>query len=289
MRISGVLSVYHADNPSFLNEALKSILRNQTRLLDQCVGVIEGEISLELTAVCDQFKEVKWLQMSQSNSFGLPRALNMAVNSCDGDIIMKIDTDDICAVNRVESTIAAFEKNPSLTIHGGQIQEFSNDFKRSFGIRSVPTRNLEIRNFSKFRNPFNGPTVAFKKEAFTCCGGFPQVGANEDYCLWSLFLVNGLDASNSSTIYAYMRGGEGLVVRRSSAATRKGEYEALKYLKEIDHLNYAQFIVHVLGKQVVRRLPVKWNSYIYSKLRRNRDQSIPQNLLSILQKIQNEN
>ncbi|MDG1881911.1 MAG: hypothetical protein P8I92_06430, partial [Schleiferiaceae bacterium] len=77
MRIGGVFSVYKGDDPIFLQQALNSILINQTRPLDECVGVIEGEIGNELTKVCDLFPQVEWLKMNQSNVFGLPKALNI--------------------------------------------------------------------------------------------------------------------------------------------------------------------------------------------------------------------
>ena len=86
-----------------------------------------------------------------------------------------------------------------------------------------------------------------------------------------------------------MRGGSDLVSRRSSSRYRKGELQALKYLRDIDLFTYSQFMRHVIAKQIVRRLPVKWNSYIYSKLRREKGQETPDNLQIILQKDRNEN
>ena len=289
MRIGGVFSVYKGDNPTFLREALNSILINQTRPLDECVAVIEGGISKELSEVCDSFSKVKWLHVKESNVFGLPNALNLAVENINTDIVLKIDTDDLYPSDRIESTESAFKNQESLDLHGGQAQEFSIDFKKNFGLRSVPLKKSEILSFSASRNPFNGPSIAFKKSAFISLGGFPQVEANEDYCLVGLFLVNGLDVSNSSNVYVFMRGGKDLVSRRSSSRYRRGELQALNYLRQIGLFNYGQFIYHVVAKQIVRRLPLKWNSYIYSNFRRNKGHGIPGNLQTILQKIENEN
>ena len=289
MRIGGVFSVYKGDNPIFLRQALDSILTDQTRLLDECVGVIEGEIGIELTKVCNFFPQVKWLKINQSNVFGLPKALNLAVDNINTDVVLKIDTDDLYSKERVESTESAFQNDQALDLHGGQAQEFSQDFTKNFGLRSVPLKKSEILRFSKSRNPFNGPSVAFKKSSFVRLGGFPQVEANEDYCLWGLFLVNNLNVSNSSEVYVFMRGGRDLVSRRSSKRYRKGELQALMYLRQIGLFNYCEFMRHVIAKQIVRRLPVKWNSYIYSKLREEKEEETSENLQSILQKKRNEN
>lgn len=288
MRIGGVFSVYFEESPLFLEQSLKSILRNQTKVLDECVGVIEGDVGEELMKVCNSFPEVTWLKMEEFDGFGLPRALNIAVGAIDTEVILKIDTDDIYSPMRVESTYTAFSSNKRLDIHGGQIQEFSSDFKINYGYRSVPTGNFEIEKFSKKRNPFNGPTVAFRKDAFVRLGGFPQIEANEDYCLWGSFIVNNFIASNSPEVYAFMRGGQELISRRSTNNYRNGEVQSLVYLKNIGLFTNLEFLRHFLVKQIIRRLPISCISYIYSRFRINRKERIPQGLQTLLKNFQDE-
>ena len=111
MRIGGVFSVYEGESPLFLKQSLKSILRNQTRDLDACVGVVEGNVGEELIEVCKDFPEVTWLEMEEFDGFGLPRALNIAVEAIDTEVVLKIDTDDIYSPMRVEWTYSAFIYN----------------------------------------------------------------------------------------------------------------------------------------------------------------------------------
>lgn len=288
MRIGGVFSVYEGESPLFLKQSLKSILRNQTRDLDACVGVVEGNVGEELIEVCKDFPEVTWLEMEEFDGFGLPRALNIAVEAIDTEVVLKIDTDDIYSPMRVEWTYSAFISNVRLDIHGGQVQEFSSDFKTNYGYRAVPIGNFDIEKFSKKRNPFNGPTVAFRKDAFIRLGGFPQIEANEDYCLWGSFIVNKFIASNSPEVYAYMRGGQDLISRRSTNSYRNGEVQSLVYLRSIGLFNNIQFIRHIIGKQFVRRLPISWISYIYSKFRIKEKEIIPHGLNALLKNFQDE-
>ena len=288
MRIGGILSVYKGDSPTFLKEALESIIRNQTKIFDECVGVIEGEIDQQLKDVCKSFDEIKWFNISESTSFGLPKALNLAVEKINTEVVLKIDTDDLYSNKRIEWSYSAFKNDESLDLHGGQIQEFSDDFKLHYGYRNVPLNQNDIENFFKYRNPFNGPSVAFRRDPFLKMGGFPQVGANEDYCLWGLYIVNKMRISNSPEIYAFMRGGKALVSRRNTNKYRLGELEALKFLKDSRALTNSQYIRHIFVKQIIRRFPVKWNSYIYSKLRNNIEHKIPKELEVIIQTVQNE-
>ena len=288
MRIGGILSVYKGDSPIFLKQALESIIRNQTKIFDECVGVIEGEISHELEDVCKSFSEIKWLNVVESDVFGLPIALNMAVENLTAEVVLKIDTDDLYSSRRIEWSYSAFKNDESLDLHGGQIQEFSNDFKLNYGYRNVPLNQRDIEKYFKYRNPFNGPSVAFRRDSFLKMGGFPQVGANEDYCLWGLYIVNKLCVSNSSKTYAFMRGGRDLVSRRITKAYRLGEFQALKFMKDSGSITYSQYLSHIFVKHISRRLPMVLNSYLYSKLRNNIEHKIPKELEDIIQTVQNE-
>jgi glycosyltransferase involved in cell wall biosynthesis len=286
MRIGGILSVYKGDSPIFLRQALESIIRNQTKIFDECVGVIEGEIGHELEDVCKNFPEIKWFNTIESDVFGLPTALNMAVENINVEVVLKIDTDDLYSSRRIEWSYSAFKNDDSLDLHGGQVMEFSNDFKLNYGYRNVPLNQSDIEKYFKYRNPFNGPSVAFRKDSFLKMGGFPQVGANEDYCLWGLYMVNKLCVSNSAETYAFMRGGRDLVYRRSNKTYRFGELQALKFMKDSGALTNSQYLRHIFVKQIIRRLPLKWNSYIYSKLRKNIEHKIPKELEDVIQTVQ---
>jgi len=59
MKCSVLMSVYKNDNPDFLRTALESIYEKQTRKPDEIVVVFDGELTPELYAVLDKFKENK--------------------------------------------------------------------------------------------------------------------------------------------------------------------------------------------------------------------------------------
>jgi GT2 family glycosyltransferase len=278
-RYVGLFSVYAEDRPDFLFESLWTILRDQVRPLDHCVGVIEGDLGAGLEQVVREFAEVHWIRIPKvvhPLSFGLPAALNQGISECRaGDVILKIDTDDWYPTNRVQLTVEAFESNGDLELFGGQISEWSQDGRMLIGFRQVPEEHADIVSFGRRRNPFNGPTVAFRYEAVESVGGFQEVGANEDYVLWTALLQAGFQAKNSPEVLAYMRGGTSLVARRSSARTRRGEYEALRAIYRSGFYNFRTFAAHVIGKQVIRRLPFKFNSYLYRHVLRKSAEEKP--------------
>lgn len=278
-RFVGLFSVYAGDQAPALFESLWTMLRNQTQPLDWTVGVIEGDLTPALEDVVGYFTEVAWTRIPKVNNklnFGLPLALNHGLSLiAESDVVLKIDTDDLYPNNRVQRTVEAFAKNQELSLFGGQIEEWNKDYSDYVGSRAVPLNHEQIVGYGKRRNPFNGPTVAFSADLAKKLGGFSQVGANEDYVLWAQMIQSGAVVQNSPEVLAYMRGGPDLVARRSTSRTRKGELEALRAIKKCGYFSTPTYCLHVLAKQLVRRLPIELNLYLYQYLRHRGVRPIP--------------
>jgi glycosyltransferase involved in cell wall biosynthesis len=255
------------------------MLRNQSQPLDWTVGVIEGDLTPDLEEVVSYFTEVAWSRIPKVNNklnFGLPIALNQGLSQIsESDVVLKIDTDDLYPNNRVQRTVEAYTKTHDLALFGGQVEEWNDDFSDFVGSRAVPLDHEQISKYGKRRNPFNGPTVAFRADLAKKLGGFSQVGANEDYVLWAQMIQSGAVVQNSPEVLAFMRGGPDLVVRRSTARTRRGELEALRAIKKSGYFSTPTYCLHVLAKQLVRRLPIELNLYLYQYLRHRGVRPVP--------------
>lgn len=269
----GLFSVYNGDLPEPLFQALWSILRGQTEGLDLSVGVIEGELSDQLELVVAHFAEVQWVRIPKVVSalnFGLPECLNKGLEVIGPNkIILKIDTDDIYDPKRVAVTKKHFLADYDLVLFGGQVHEWDEEFLRPIGLRRVPLEHDKVYQYGKRRNPFNGPSVAFRSGPIMELGGFKHVGANEDYVLWSAVLKAGYKSENSADVLVHMRGGRTLVHRRSNQRTRNGELEALRAIRAIGYYTRPEYYAHVVFKQVVRRMPHFLNNGIYRILLRS--------------------
>jgi hypothetical protein len=269
----GLFSVYNGDLPEPLFQALWSILRGQTEGLDLSVGVIEGELSDQLELVVAHFAEVQWVRIPKVVSalnFGLPECLNKGLEVIGPNkIILKIDTDDIYDPKRVAVTKKHFLADYDLVLFGGQVHEWDEEFLRPIGLRRVPLEHDKVYQYGKRRNPFNGPSVAFRSGPIMELGGFKHVGANEDYVLWSAVLKAGYKSENSADVLVHMRGGRTLVHRRLNQRTRKGELEALRAIRAIGYYTRPEYYAHVVFKQVVRRMPHFLNNGIYRILLRS--------------------
>ena len=278
-RFVGLFSVYAGDQAPALFESLWTMLRNQTQPLDWTVGVIEGDLTPDLEEVVSYFTEVAWSRIPKVNNklnFGLPIALNQGLSQIsESDVVLKIDTDDLYPNNRVQRTVEAFASNLELSLFGGQVEEWNEDYSDFVGLRAVPLNHEQIVGYGKRRNPINGPTVAFRADLAKKLGGFSQVGANEDYVLWAQMMQSGAVVQNSPEVLAYMRGGPDLVARRSTSRTRRGEFEALRAIRKCGYFSTSTYCLHVLAKQLVRRLPIELNLYLYQYLRHRGVRPVP--------------
>lgn len=270
-----LLTVYSRSNAEYLDECLKSIFE-QTYLPNEILLIQEGEITIETELVIQKWKKNfkdlfthKIIPFQDGPlGFGLPSSLNIGIKESKFEYIIRMDTDDICDKKRVEKQLLFADNNPEIDLFGSHIIEFDEDLKVETGRRQVPTSQNSIVKHSKFKNPFNGPTVVFKKEVAIELGGYPIVASNEDYCFWALFIKNNKNLQNQNEYLVKMRGGDGIIDRRSSKRYRKGELMSLKYLRDIKFFNTYEYYAHVILKTIFRNMPFVFVKQFYNKILR---------------------
>ena len=65
-----------------------------------------------------------------------------------------------------------------------------------------------------------------------------------------------------------MRGGNGIIDRRSSKRYRKGELMSLQYLRNIGFFNSFEYYAHVVLKTIFRNMPFMFVKHFYNKILR---------------------
>jgi glycosyltransferase involved in cell wall biosynthesis len=274
-KASILLTVYTKSNGAYLDECFNSIY-NQTYLPNEILLIQEGEISSETRDVIEKWK-LKFKNIFTHKiidfqngpmGFGLPSSLNYGIKEAKFDYIIRMDTDDICDKSRIEKQLKFADNNPEIDLFGSHIIEFDEDLKFETGSRKVPLTQRSIVKSSKFKNPFNGPAVVFKKQVALELGGYPIVASNEDYCFWALFIINNKKLQNLDEYLVNMRGGDGIIDRRSSKRYRKGELMSLMYLRKIGFFNSYEYYAHVFFKTIFRNMPFIFIKQFYNKLLR---------------------
>lgn len=130
---------------------------------------------------------------------GVAAALNTGLRHCIGDVVMRMDADDIAHPTLVEKHAEFFTQYPDRHICGVQIKLFSEGKTwQSHHPREV-TRELAAKsNFWIV----NHPGIAFRRSTVMQLGMYGDTPANlaEDYALWVKFLLAGYTIYNREEI-----------------------------------------------------------------------------------------
>jgi glycosyltransferase involved in cell wall biosynthesis len=197
-KYSVLMSVYKNDNKDYVDMAIESMLL-QTAPPEQFVIVLDGEVPDEIQRVIAYYKDTYTrvftiVQLPENQ--GLGKALDEGMKHCRNELIARMDSDDISLPNRCEKELEMFHTYNNLAICGSNIDEFYNNPDEVQSIRRVPSDYESIVRFIKRRQPFNHPTVMYKKSEVIRCGGYGQLRRKQDYDLFSRMINMGCYARN---------------------------------------------------------------------------------------------
>ena len=265
------MSVYKKEKAEYLKLALDSVI-NQILTPDEIVLVQDGELTKELYAVIEEYKQkypVIFKTYPLKQNHGLGKALNYGMDKCNNELIARMDTDDIAETNRFELQIQEFIKDKELALCGGQIAEFADNPNEITGYRNVPLTNEEILNFCKKRNPFNHMTVMFKKKVVQNIGGYQHMPYFEDYWLWARMVKAGYKTKNIDAVLVKVRAGQDMIARRGGLEYVKWIAKFEKELYKMRIINLFDLFAYTILRSIVAIIPESLRLVIYKwKLRK---------------------
>ncbi len=194
---SVLMSIYKKENPTFLRQALDSMLV-QTVPPAEIVMVKDGPLTAELESVLSEYNS-QWPDLfkfvSYSENHGLGYALHKGVLSCSNEIVARMDTDDVARPDRMEKQLAAIESG--LDMVGSDVVEFIDSPETPIASTNLPKGLDNILACSKRRNPFRHPPMTFKKTKVLEAGNYSSEYLYfEDWDLFNRMLASGCRADN---------------------------------------------------------------------------------------------
>ena len=273
-KFSVLLSVYFRENPKYFKQAIDSII-NQTVVPNEIVLIKDGPLTDDLNNlinnyVCSKPNLFKVIELSTNK--GLGNALAIGVLECSNEVIARMDTDDICKLNRFEKQLKFLEENPEIALVGTNVEEFNSvpgDLKR---YRKMPEKGYQLMHFSRFRNPVNHPTVMFRKSKVLEAGNYNgDILLFEDFSLFIRMLQKGSSFYNMQECLLYFRTGIGIEVikRRSGLYYVKNEWKFAKLALKIKNLTFFEWVFYICTKLPLRLLPPKVILFVYNKFLRH--------------------
>lgn len=222
MDYSILQTVYKSDNPDYLKMTIESML-SQTKPSNDYVIVEDGPLPEELEKLVCSYErahpEIHVVRLPVN--MGLGKALNEGLPVCKNELIARMDSDDISMPERCEKQVRAFEEDPALDIVGCPVKEFVGTPDNVVGQRTVPIDNDSIHKYVRRRDPFNHPTVMYRKSKVMKYGPYGDYRKNQDTDLWIKLLSNGCKAINIDEYLLMFRFDEGTYKKRKSWTNTK--------------------------------------------------------------------
>lgn len=268
IKFSVLMSVYTKEKPDFLRESLNSVFE-QTLRPDEVILVEDGPLTNKLYNTINDFQQkypsLKTVVLKEN--VGLGKALNEGMKHCSYDFIARMDSDDICSINRFEKQISFLQNHPNIDMIGCWTQEFTEDgngTKKYTSIKKFPITNDEIYKFGKRRNPFEHPSVMFKKKAVIKAGGYIHCYLFEDYYLWARMMMNNCKFYNIPEPLLYFRMTENSFERRGGWKYAVTEVKNMWMFKKIGFFSLSLYLKNVFTRFPVRIMPNKLRKFIYN-------------------------
>lgn len=268
-KFSVSMCVYYKDNPEWFDTALESVL-NQTIKPTEIVLVVDGPVTEKLEAIIKKYelrKDFNVIRLEKNQGHGNARRIGL--KACKNELVALMDADDICVANRFEKQLEMFQKNPMLSVVGGDISEFIREPSNIVAYRRVYKEDDEIKQDIRKRCPFNQMTVMFKKSIYEQAGGYIDWYCNEDYYLWIRMMQHGAVFGNIGCTLVNVRVGDEMYKRRGGCKYFASEAKLQKYMLDHKIINIPTYILNVCKRLVVQiLLPNKIRGWIFKKFAR---------------------
>jgi glycosyltransferase involved in cell wall biosynthesis len=273
---SVLLPVYRGDHPEHLTAALRSTVHEQTRMPSELVLVRDGRVPDALQRAIDELlaqTPVPVVYLPLDTNIGLARALERGLAAASHDVIARMDADDVSVPIRFEKQLPLIEQGADIV--GSALFEFAGDIGNVVQVRVPPLDPQWIRSASRFRDPFNHPTVVYRRSAVRAAGGYQDMHLMEDYLLFARMLACGAKPANLAEPLVYYRVSEGAYARRGGRDMLRAEIELQRRFRREGITTRVEYLRNVLIRGGYRLTPESVRRLAYRRLiaRRGIDES----------------
>lgn len=264
---SVLLPVYHGDNSAHLSRAIASAVTEQELKPDELVLVMDGPLGSELDAtVAAATKElpVRTVMVQLPKNVGLARALDAGLQRCAHEIVARADADDISLPQRFAVQIPLMDHG--LDIVGSAIQEFDEDELFAGLVRTPPLEQGEIARYARFHDPFNHPSVVFRKSVVQRAGGYRHLDLLEDYWLFARMIAAGAMTANCPEPLVLYRVGAGSYARRGGLRLLRSEWRLQREFRRSGFTTTKEYLRNVVMRCGYRLVPESVRRIAYRSL-----------------------
>jgi glycosyltransferase involved in cell wall biosynthesis len=256
--------VYGGDRAEYVRAAFKSAVQDQTLRPDQVILVRDGPVPDELARCIEELcaqSPVPVTLVPIERSTGLGPALDAGLKASTHDVVARMDADDISLPNRFEVQLPLISAGADIV--GAGLLEFEHEPDQIVGRRVPPTDPDDIRRYARMADPFNHPTVVYRRDAVQAAGGYGDLPLMEDYWLFSRMLAAGARPGNVAEPLVYYRVGAGAYQRRGGREQLRSELNLQRRLRESGIISGPQYVRNVIIRGGYRLVPWRIRRIVY--------------------------
>lgn len=199
--VSVIMPVYNGE--AYLRESILSIL-HQTYKNIEFIIINDGSVDSS-AVILSEFVEMdeRILIHNNNKNQGVTTCLNQGLSLANGELIARMDADDISLPKRLEKQILYLKENPDCSLVGCQTEFIFNKRKPSGIYSQYPTDHETLKISSLFYSPFSHPTVMFRKEICSEFNYDSNYYKIEDYDLWTRIINDNIVANLNERLLYY--------------------------------------------------------------------------------------
>ncbi|MPV87653.1 glycosyltransferase [Georgenia ruanii] len=268
-----LLPVYAGDDAVAFRRAVRSATVEQELPPDELVVVRDGPVGAALRAALRDLiapgaaspaGEVPVRVVELARNEGLACALERGLAACAHEIVARADADDISLPGRFATQIPLVAAG--LDLLGSAITEFDDD-EHCLGLtRVLPAEPAEIAATARFRDPFNHPSVVYRRSAVQAAGGYRHLDLMEDYWLFARMIAAGARVGNVAEPLVLYRVGAGAYRRRGGWRLLRSEVALQRRFRAARFTTRGQFLRNVVVRGGYRLVPERLRKAAYRRM-----------------------
>ena len=177
--VSVIMSTYN-ESEDYIRSSVSSILRQTLHDLELIIVIDNPKNEAAVTAVnafASEDSRVKILR--NERNLGLVRSLNKAITAARGEILARMDADDISMPQRLENQLA-FMEHEQFDIVGAVTQYIDENGIPVAGGHTYKTEE-QLKRLLQFENGLCHPTWMVRREVYEQLNGYRDIDSCEDY------------------------------------------------------------------------------------------------------------
>lgn len=212
-RVSVLMPVRNGER--WLEAAIASVLV-QTFSDFELLVIDDGSTDRTPDIVAAGAKSDARLRPIRQDALGLVAALNRGIAEASGELIARLDADDLASPERLQTQVAAMDESPRLDLVGSWAETIDEN-GAAIGRLTPPFEPWTLRDILLRTNPFIHSSIMMRTEAVRAVGGYRAAfEAAEDYDLWLRLSEKGDIAILPQVLVRYREHGGNVTARKAS-------------------------------------------------------------------------